>query len=184
VRKIIADMMMSLDGYFEGPNGEIDWFVWDKDMEQYAVSQFDKVDTVLLGRVVYQFFANYWPTPAAAEENPQIAPYMNSVQKIVFSKTLDKADWSNTRLVKGDIVEEIAKMKAQPGKNIVSFGGAGLLSSLSRFGLVDEYRVRLNPVVLGKGHPLFRDIREKLNLKLLKMETFGSGVVMLSYQPA
>ena len=184
MRKVIVDMMMSLDGYFEGPNREIDWFVWDRDMEQAALKQMGEADTVLLGRVAYQLFAAYWPTPEAAKENPKIAPYMNSVPKVVFSKTLDKADWNNTRLVKSDMAEEIARLKALPGKDIVAYGGANFVSSLTRLGLADEVRIRLNPVILGDGHPLFKDIGRKLDLRLLKTETFGSGVVTLFYRPS
>jgi len=184
MRKVIADMVMSLDGYFEGPNREIDWFVWDKDMENYAVDNMKKVDTILLGRVAYQLFASYWPTPAAAKENPAIAPFINNSQKITFSRTLDRVDWNNSRLVKGDIAEEVSKLKNQPGKDMILFGGAGLLSTFARLGLVDEYNFRVNPLVLGKGRPLFGDIKERMNLKLIKTETFGSGVVMLSYRPA
>lgn len=183
MRRVFADMMMSLDGYFEGPNKELDWFVWDQDMEKYSIKQMSEIDTVLLGRVTYEFFAGYWPTPKAAQENPRIAPFMNQVEKVIFSKTLDRADWANSRLFKGDIVEEIARLKATPGKDIVAYGGAGLVSSLTRLGLLDELRVRVNPVVLGQGHPLFKDIAEKRSLKLVRTMAFSSGVVTLFYKP-
>jgi dihydrofolate reductase len=183
MRKLIADMMMSLDGYFEGPNRDIDWFVWDKDMERYSVDQLKEVDAILLGRVAYELFAKYWPTPAAVAQNPAITSAMNALPKIVFSRTLKKVSWNNSRLVKERVAEEISKLKSQAGKNMVMYGGAGLLASLSRLGLIDEFRFRVNPIILGSGRPLFQDVRARLNLKLLKTETLGSGVVTLFYRP-
>ncbi|MBI3023430.1 MAG: dihydrofolate reductase [Thaumarchaeota archaeon] len=108
---------------------------------------------------------------------------MNNMPKIVFSKTLDKVEWNNTRLVKGNIVEEISKLKQQPGKDLIIFGSAKLASSLINLGLIDEFRIMVNPVVLGKGNPLFEEIKDKISLKLLKTKTFGSGNVLLYYKP-
>lgn len=184
MRKVISDLMMSLDGCFEGPKGEIDWFVWDKDMEKYSLDLLQTVDAILLGRVAYQLFASYWPTPAAATDNPAIAPLMNSLPKIAFSTTLDKVEWNNSRLVRAGIPEEIARLKSRPGKDLVMFGGAGIFSTFARLGLIDEFRFRINPLVLGNGKPLFKDFKEKLGLKFLKTETSGAGVVTLFYQPA
>ncbi len=182
MRKLIADMMMSLDGYFEGPNREIDWFVRDKDMEKLSIEQLHEVDTILLGRAAYELFAKYWPTPAAAAENPAITSALNALPKVVFSKTLKNVGWNNSRLVKERVAEEIFKLKGQAGKDMVMYGGAGLLASLSRLGLIDEYRLRINPIILGGGRPLFQDVRASLNLKLLKAETLASGVVNLFYK--
>lgn len=184
MRKLIVDMMLSLDGFFEGPHREIDWFHWDSDMEMYSVSLLHSVDAILLGRVAYQLFSAYWPTEAASRENPRIAPLMNSLEKIAFSTTLDKVEWQNTRLVKGDLGREISRLKAGPGKDLVMFGGAGLLASLVPLGLVDEYRFRINPLILGNGRPLFKDVRQRLDLKTIKVEAFGSGVAILYYRPA
>ena len=180
MRKLIADMMMSLDGYFEGPDREIDWFAWDKDLQKLSIDQLNEVDTILLGRSAYELFAKYWPTPAAAAENPAITSAMNALPKVVFSRTLKKVGWNNSRLVRERVAEEIFKLKGQAGKDMVTYGGAGLLASLSRLGLIDEYRLRINPIVLGRGRPLFQDVRASLNLKLLKTETLGSGVVTCS----
>ncbi len=182
MRKLIADMMMSLDGYFEGPDREIDWFAWDKDLQKLSIDQLNEVDTILLGRSAYELFANYWPTPAAAAENPAIVSAMNALPKVVFSRTLKKVGWHNSRLVRERVAEEIFELKGQAGKDMVTYGGAGLLASLSRLGLIDEYRLRINPIVLGRGRPLFQDVRASLNLKLLKTETLGSGVVTLFYR--
>jgi dihydrofolate reductase len=127
--------------------------------------------------------ASYWPTPAAQADDPMVAEKMNTMPKIVFSRTLDKVEWNNTRLVKGDAVKEISELKQQPGRDLLIFGSADLASNLTNLGLIDEYRIMVNPVVLGKGNPLFKDIKEKLNLRLLRTKTFSNGNVLLYYEP-
>jgi dihydrofolate reductase len=181
MRKVFLSNLISLDGYFEGPNREIDWFVWSEELRDYSIEMLKTVDTLLFGRVTYQRMAAYWPTATA--EDPVVARSMNSLPKIVFSKTLDKADWNNTRLVKGDIGEEISRLKQLPGKDMAIFGSSDLAVSIAEQGLLDEYRFLVNPVVLGAGKPMFKGIRSKLNLKLLTTETLKSGVVILTYLP-
>ena len=122
--------------------------------------------------------ASYWPTAPVDE----IAEKMNNLPKVVFSKTLLKAEWNNSRLVANNIEEEVSRLKGQPGKDMVIFGSAMLASSLLQWGLVDEYRVILQPVLLGSGSPLFRDVTERIRMKLISAKSFGSGVVLLSYQ--
>jgi dihydrofolate reductase len=183
LRKVIFQMMVSLDGYFEGPNREIDWHVVDGEFNDYADEFLRSVDILVFGRVTYQLMAGYWPTPDAIKNDPIIAERMNSLSKIVFSRTLQKVEWQNTRLVKGDVAREIAKLKQQPGKNIAIFGSSDLTVSLIELGLIDEYRIMVNPVVLGHGKPLFKGITNRLNLKLIGVRTFGSGVVTLTYRP-
>ena len=141
------------------------------------------MDTLLFGRVTYQLMASYWPTQSAKENDPIVADKMNSIPKIVFSKTLDKAEWNNSRLVKEHIAEEISQLKQQPGRDLAIFGSSNLTASLLQMGLVDELRIMVNPVVLGNGNSLFKGVYEKLNLKLLKTRTFRSGNVLLYYQP-
>jgi dihydrofolate reductase len=184
MRKIIVSNYITLDGFMAGPNGEIDWFVWDEETAQYSKDLAGSIGTVLFGRVTYELMARYWPTPAAAAEDPVIADYMNNVPKIVFSKTLDKTDWKNTRLIKGVDKEEILKMKQRPGKDMVIYGSGSIVQRLANLGLIDDYRIFVNPVVLGNGKPLFKDHKERLYLKLLNTKTFGCGVVLLHYQPA
>jgi dihydrofolate reductase len=178
MRKVILSMMVSLDGFFEGPNKELDWHAWDDEMEKYADDLLSTVDAILLGRVAYQLFADYWPSA-----KDSITPKMNNLPKIVFSKTLEKVEWKNSRLVKKNIAEEVSKAKQQPGKDLVLFGGAGIASTFIKLGLIDEYRIIVNPLVLGCGKPLFKDIKDRLNLKLLKTKTFNCGNVILYYQP-
>jgi len=184
MRKVIVSMMVTLDGFFAGPNGEIDWHVVDEEFNEYANDFLSSVDTLLFGRVTYQLMADYWPSPSATTDDPIIADKMNQLRKIAFSKTLEKVEWNNSRLVKGNIAEEIAKLKQQPGKDMAIFGSGSIVSTLTQLGLIDEYRIMVNPVVLGNGKPLFKDIHDKLNLKLLRTKTFRSGNIMLCYQPA
>lgn len=183
VRKVIVSIMVSVDGFFEDTNKELNWHVWDKEMDNYVIDLFDTVDTILLGRKAYQLMAGYWPKPPASEEDPIITGKMNNIPKIVFSKTLSSVDWQNTRLINTDIENEIDKLKQQPGKNMVLFGGADMLATLMKLNLVDEYRLIVNPVVLGKGNPLFKSIQGNLNLKLTETKTFTCGNVLLCYEP-
>jgi dihydrofolate reductase len=176
--------MMTLDGFFEGPaKGEIDWHNVDAEFNEFAIDQLNATDLLLFGRVTYEGMASYWPTPAAMEDDPLVADKMNSFPKIVFSRSLEKASWNNTRLIKNNIVEEVLDLKRQPGKDIALFGSADLASTFTSQGLIDEYRIMVNPIVLGKGTPLFRGTDNKLKLELLKARPFKSGNVLLCYQP-
>lgn len=183
MRKIFVSEMVSLDGFFAGPGGEIDWHVVDEEFNEYANGMLSSVDTLLFGRVTYQLMADYWPTRSALTNEPIIARWMNELPKIVFSKTLEKAGWKNSRLVRDDIAEEVLKMKQRPGKDIVILGSGSIVSALTRLGLIDEYRIIVNPVVLGSGKPLFNGLEGRLQLKLLKAKAFKSGNVLLYYRP-
>lgn len=178
MRKVILSIFVSFDGSFEGPNKELDWHVWDDEMENYMGHFLNTVDTILLGGVAYQLLADYWPS---STEN--LAPKLNNLPKIVFSKTLEKVEWNNSTQIKENIKEEVLKIKQQPGKDLVLFGGADIASTFLQLGLIDEYRIVVNPVVLSNGKPLFKDIKERVNLKLLKTKTFTCGNVILYYQP-
>ena len=181
MRKLFAFNMVSLDGFFEGPNQDINWHRVDDEFNQFAIEQTGSVDMLLFGRVTYELMASYWPTPAAAADDPIIADMMNRLPKVVFSRTLQMADWNNTRLVKGHIAEEITALKQQPGKDLALFGSANLLSTLVPMGLIDEHRIIINPVVLSHGTPLFQGIKDHLDLELLKTRTFRNGNVLLVY---
>jgi dihydrofolate reductase len=170
MRKVIVSIFLSLDGSFEGPNKELDWHVWDDEMEKYMSNLLESVYAILLGRVAYQLLASYWPS---SKEN--LAPILNKLPKVVFSKTLDKVEWNNSRLVKENIADEVSKMKQQTDKNMVLFGGANIANSLLELGLIDEYHLIVNPVVLSRGNPFFKDIKNTLSLKLLKSKTFKCG---------
>jgi dihydrofolate reductase len=127
--------------------------------------------------------ASYWPTPVAIKNDPIVAAGMNNADKIVFSRTLKKVEWNNTRLVKDNIVEEINKMKQLPGKDMTVLGSGSILTQFAEQGLIDEYQIMVDPVVLGDGTPIFKNIKHKLDLKLTRTRTFKSGVVLLCYQP-
>ncbi len=184
MRKVYLFNMVTLDGYFEGPKKwEIDWHNVDEEFNEFAIDQLNKTDAIMFGRVTYEGMAGYWPTPRAIENDPVIAARMNSIPKVVFSKTLRKAVWSNTRLVRDDLDGEIIRMKQEKGNDIAVFGSADLASTLVRKGLIDEYRLIVNPVILGNGSPLFKDPRQKQHLHLLRSRTFKSGNVLLVYAP-
>lgn len=182
MRKLIMFNLVSLDGFFEGPKREIDWHNVDDEFVAFSNDQLDSAGALLFGRVTYQLMAGFWPTPAG-EIARGTADRMNTLPKVVFSQTLDKAEWTNTRLVKGDVGEEIRRLKGQPGKDLFLLGSADLASTLTRLGLIDEYRVMVNPVVLGSGHPLFKGPGERLAMKLVGTRTFKNGNVLLTYQP-
>lgn len=181
MRRLIMWNMVTLDGCFEGPKSwDIDWheYVWGKELERFSLEQSRSIGTLLFGRVTYEGMAGYWSSAKGA-----IADFMNAVPKVVFSKTLQAADWNNTRLVKDDAAAEVTKLKQQPGKDLYIFGSAALSSSLTRHGLIDEYRLGLTPVVLGSGSPLFKPSPERSRMRLLEAKPLESGCVILRYEP-
>jgi dihydrofolate reductase len=156
----------------------------DEEFNEFAIAQLNTVDTILFGRITYEMMASYWPTPTAVANDPIVAEKMNSLPKIVFSKTLSKVDWQNTRLINDNFVEETLKLIQQPGKqDLIIFGSSDLAVTFMKHGLIDEYRIMVNPVVLGSGKSLFNGINDRLNLKLINAKTFNSGNVLLYYQP-
>jgi dihydrofolate reductase len=183
MRKVFLFMMVTLDGFFEGPDHEIDWHNVDEEFNEFAIDQLNEIGALLFGRVTYQGMASYWPTPFAKEDDPVVADKMNTIPKIVFSKTLDKVEWSNSRLVKENIAEEVSQLKQQQGRDLAIFGSANLAVSLLQMGLIDELRIMVNPVVLGNGKPLFTGLHDKVKLKLIRTRTFRSGNILLYYQP-
>ncbi|GAC1449419.1 MAG: dihydrofolate reductase family protein [Ktedonobacterales bacterium] len=176
-------MMVTLDGFIAGPNGDIDWHNVDDEFNEYAIDLLNSVDTLLFGRVTYQGMASYWPTPMSTTDDPIVAAKMNSLPKVVFSHTLETVEWQPTRLAKGNLADEIATMKQQPGGDMVIFGSGSIVSALAQLGLIDEYRLFVNPVAIGDGQSLFRGITERLNLRLVSTRPFRSGNVLLQYQP-
>jgi len=184
MRKILSFIVTTVDGYYEGPNQEFDWPVVDDEFNEFAIQQLDEVDTLLFGRVTYEGMASYWPTAAAETDDPKVAARMNGIAKIVVSRTLERAEWANTRLIRDDVTGELTRLKQQPGKDIAIFGSSNLTVNLMEVGLVDELRVMVHPVVLGDGRSIFRTARERISLKLLRTRPFTSGSVMNYYQLA
>jgi dihydrofolate reductase len=181
-RKIILSMFVSVDGYISGQNGEFDWFVWDKEMENYSVDLVKTVDTMLFGRKTYQLMESYWPNASPPEESPIIIDAMNNTPKVVFSRTLEKAGWNNSRLVEENAKEEVVRLKQQPGKNIVIYGSSEFAAYLTGQSLIDEYQMIINPVILGEGKRLFEGIDQKTKMELKETRKFKSGNVLLNYR--
>jgi dihydrofolate reductase len=176
--------MVTLDGYFAGQGGDISWHNVDEEFNTFAEENVNAENTLLFGRITYELMASYWPTPEAVKNDPIVAEGMNKARKIVFSRTLDKADWNNTRLVKTGMLAEVRRLKQQPGKDLTVLGSGSIVSQLAEEGLIDEYQIMVNPVVIGKGRTMFEGIKDRLVLKLTKTRIFGNGNVLLCYEPA
>jgi dihydrofolate reductase len=186
MRKLIVFNNVTLDGYFAGVGGDFSWAHSankDEEFDAFVADNASGGGELLFGRITYELMASYWPTPMAIENDPIVAEGMNSMPKVVFSRTLEKVSWNNTKLVKGDIASAIRNMKEEPGMGMAILGSGSIVSQLASSGLIDEYQVVLNPVVLGEGRTMFDGIKEKLNLKLTKTQTFSSGKVFLCYEP-
>ena len=183
MRKIIVQEMITVDGFFAGPKGEIDWHHVDAEFNEHSVEFLNTIDTLMFGRITYDLMASYWPTPEGLKDDPIIADKMNSLSKIVFSKTVDKAMWNNSKMFPEINAEEIKKMKESSGKDIAIFGSGIIVTALTELGLIDEYRFIVNPVILGKGKTLFANLEKKPGLELLKTHEFKSGNISLSYKP-
>jgi dihydrofolate reductase len=184
MRKLIYSMFVSLDGFIETRNREIDWSAPDEELHRFANDEARETGTFLYGRRLYEIMVDYWPTadakPSAPDYEVEFARIWKGMPKIVFSKTLDKVEW-NSRLVRDNIAEEIRKLKEQPGKDL-AIGGPNLASTVMQLGLIDEYRLLVHPVVLGGGTPFFPALDNRINLRLIETRTFGSGVVYLRYR--
>jgi dihydrofolate reductase len=184
MRKVLFFMLISIDGFFEGTDRDINWHHVDGEFNKFALDQLDSVDTLLFGKVTYELMASYWPTPVAKSNDPIVAEKMNSLDKIVFSKTLSSATWQNTKLIKENFVDEITRLKQKPGKDLIIFGSSDLAVTFIENDLIDEYRIMVNPVALGTGKSLFKGLHKKHDLQLLKTKKFISGNVLLYYKPA
>jgi dihydrofolate reductase len=182
MRKVILFNLITLDGFFEGSGKDISWHQVDDEFNEFAIEQLSSTDGLIFGRVTYQLMANFWPTPAGLDGEPATAKLMNSLPKYVFSRTLEKVEWNNTTLLKGEAVKELNKLKQENGKDLYIFGSADLSWTFIRYGLIDEYRLLVNPIMLGSGVPLFKDNHEMIRLRLLKTKTFHNGNVLLYYQ--
>ncbi|GGH55311.1 riboflavin biosynthesis protein RibD [Paenibacillus silvae] len=188
MRKLVLFLHASLDGFVEGPNGEMDigWVSYDADLEKHAKDILSTADTVLWGRGTYQMMHSYWPSvpadPSASQHERDHAEWIEKTAKIVFSTTLEKVEWNNSRLVKEDVEEEIKNLKQQPGRDMVILGSPRFAHHLMQLNLIDEYKITVSPVLIGKGLPLFQGIKEKINLKLIENKTFDSGAIGLAYQ--
>ncbi len=181
MRKLIMWNLVTLDGYFEGPQP---WdlgfheYAWGEELSQFSLEQGSEVGALLFGRATYEGMAAHWTTAKG-----ETADFMNAVPKYVFSRTLDVADWNNSTLVKGDTVEAVARLKEQPGKDLLVLGSADLSATLIRHGLFDEYRIGLVPVTMREGRQLFMRDSEPLKLELLQSRPLGPRCLLLRYKP-
>jgi dihydrofolate reductase len=180
MRRVVLQMGVTVDGYVAGPGGEGDWGLPAEhpDVRAWKVASLRKVGTHIMGRVTYQQMAGHWPNSAG-----DYADSMNSLPKVVFSRTLPAADWPGSRIARGDLTEEIAALKSEPGGEIMAHGGAAFVQALSRLALIDEYRLVILPVALGSGLPLFNDLPKPLRLDLAEASSFPDGTVIHVYRP-
>ncbi len=179
--RLIMWNLLTLDGFFEGvKRWELDWhpYIWGDELERFSLEQLRTADRLLFGRITYEGMAAYWQTAKG-----EIADFMNSLPKVVFSQTLQRADWANTKLVKGNLVSEVQELKRQGNGNTFVFGSANLCTALTEHGLFDEYRLGLAPVLLGRGRTLFGPSSSRLRLRLLEARCLSNGCVILRYEP-
>jgi dihydrofolate reductase len=188
MRKVILFMHMSLDGFVCGPNDEMDWTTMnDDEIGKFLIPDLQKtVDTMLVGRILFQGFEQYWPSvpndPKAPPELVEFSHWMTDTPKVVFSNTLKEVKWKNSILAKTDPSTTVQRMKNEPGGDMVIFGGAAVAAHFTKNNLIDEYRLKLEPVVLGKGKPLFKEIQNRVKLKMIRSKAFASGVTGLYYE--
>lgn len=184
MRKLIVFNQVSLDGFIADANGDMSWAHRDDaEWNKFVANNANGGGQLIMGRVTYDLMVRFWPTQQAMESQPVVAEGMNNLPKVVFSRTLDKASWHNTKLVRGDIATEIGKLKEEPGEDMIILGSGSIVSQLAQAGLIDEYQIVVNPIVLGRGKTMFEGIEEKLTLRLTKTRTFNNGNILLCYEP-
>jgi dihydrofolate reductase len=183
MRKLIVFNNVTIDGYFTDKSGDMSWAHENNDAEfnSFVQDNAKSGGELIFGRITYEMMASFWPTPMALEMNPLVAKRMNSLPKVVFSRTLSKASWSNTRLISGDLITEIKKLKGEKGKDLVILGSGKIVSQLAKADLIDQFQLVLNPIVLGGGRTLFEGMRDNFPLKLSSSHVFKNGKVFLLY---
>jgi dihydrofolate reductase len=187
MRKLKLQVQMTVDGCIAGPDGEMDFMVWNWDdvLKKYVGEITEAVDCIVLGRKLAEGFIPYWTDVAAKADHPEVAAgqKFTNTYKVVFTKTLEKSIWDNTVLAKGNLVDEITKLKRQEGKDIIAYGGATFVSALIKQGLIDEYHLFINPGAIGKGMAIFKELDSKQDFTLIKSTAFDCGIVLLNYEP-
>jgi dihydrofolate reductase len=186
LRKLRLQVQMSVDGCIAGPNGEMDWMVGllDDELKKYAYRLTEPVDTILLGRKMTDVFISYWSNVVNKPDDPwyEFAKKMIETPKVVFTKTLNKSRWINTDIARGDLIEEVSKIKSQNGRDIIVYGGASFDSSLIKEKLIDEFYLFINPVAIGNGMTIFKDLNEIQKYTLIESKAFECGIVLLRYE--
>ena len=183
MRTVASFIVTSLDGFYEGPNGEFDWPIVDGEFNDFAIRQLDEADTLGFGRATYEHMAAYWPTDQARVNDPAITSRMNTKPKLVFSTALDHAGWSNTTVIAGEAVERIAAVKSDPGGELLVIGSAHLTGSLrSPRASSTSCAIMVCPIAIGQGRSLFEDLKGRVALRLAHVRQFESGNVLLTYR--
>ncbi len=185
MRKLIADLIMSLDGYYTDPNNNIDWFDFDSGEQEWSMDFLRRAGTIIFGRRTYEEFSTFWPTPRPEANGfpPYLTQRLNELPKIVLSKSLVDAPWKPSVVEKGSPDAVISKLKEQPGMDLVVLGSGSLVTVLAKDGLIDEYHLRIRPIILGAGRPLFVDRNARHPLKLVGSRVFENGVLGAKYEP-
>ena len=184
MRKIMAFEQVSLDGFFVDAKGDMNWaHKQDAEWNEFTAGNAGGDGALLFGRKTYEMMASFWPSPMAMQSAPKVAEGMNNLPKIVFSRTLETASWKNTTLMKGDLVTSVRKLKKKAGPDLVILGSGAIVAQLAPAGLIDEFQIIVNPLVLGSGRTLFEGVKERIDLKLVKTRAFGNGNVILYYSP-
>lgn len=181
MRKLGVFNLITLDGYFAGAGGDISWHNVDEEFQELANKNANSGATLLFGRVTYQLMAAYWPSPAGLRDDPVVARGMCAAEKVVFSRTLKKAAWESTRLVKRGMLAEVRRLKRGRGKPLVVLGSGTIVAQLAQANLVDEYQLMVVPVALGRGRSLFEGMKRRLDLRLVSTRAFKNGNVLLTY---
>jgi len=187
MQKLIVFNHVSLDGYFVDAQGSMNWAKMvdhDREWNDFVAENAKGDGALLFGRKTYELMIQYWPTPMAVKHDPVVAERMNAMQKFVVTKTLEKAAWNNTTLLKGDAAEVVRKLKSESSRGLCILGSGMLVARLAEEKLIDEFQVVVNPVVLGKGRTMFEGVKEKLALQMKKARAFKNGCVFLCYEPA
>jgi dihydrofolate reductase len=186
MRKLILQMQITMDGFIAGPNGEMDFMLWnwDDEAKKYVSEITDSIDCILLGRVLAQGFIPYWEKIVSDPTDPQylFGKKMNNTPRIVFSRKLKETEWNNATLANGELSEEIERLKNQNGRNIIAYGGGAFVSSLIKERLVDEFHLFVNPVAIGNGMSVFKELGNKQDLTLITAIPFACGIVALHYE--
>ena len=183
MRKLTAFNFISLNGMYKGADDDISWHRHGEEEGEYSAQSLKADNILLFGRTTYEMMASWWPTPMAAEAFPEVARMMNTAEKIVFSNVIEEPRWHNTTAMSGDIVAQVRAMKAQPGKDMTILGSGTIVSQFAEAGLIDEYRIMIDPVVLSGGTGIFSHMQQGLELKLTGTKVFKSGTVLLTYHP-
>jgi dihydrofolate reductase len=183
MRRLVVFNSVTLNGFFTGKNGDLSWaHKDDPEWNEFVAGNAKGSGPLLFGRVTYEMMVSFWPTPAAMESFPEVAKGMNSAQKVVFSRTLNKVSWNNTKLVKGDLATEVRKMKQEPGDSMTILGSGSIVAQLTQAGLIDEYQLVVNPIVLGEGRSMFDGVKKTVPLKQTATRAFANGNVLVSYE--